>query len=341
MLLDPSEEQLDAPTHLVKHGHGEGRYLQIVCEEDQVPCGFRVIVAHFPQEAREGVPRFCERGLAHMIASQTGEAIHRNRVMPGELQFALGPRDEEGACVCNEKETGKVHVAAIHQIERSGFEQKAVEPTHVVLAGSGDVDAGRNRPAQVDLGVHFDARLGLPEVGPREECQREIDGGRIEGVDRVVQIQAEIFPGIQLPGLAHETLGKVLPEPPVALFVGIRESGLRNGLAESQMMQSRRSRIQTGGDVPQSLAPGQLGEDHADELLATTKVADTGLGVVAFDRAVERLAMDEIENLGEDEATGVHVPAVCRTSRLSPKASHRFSSAIHSSTDLFKDAFSC
>ena len=37
--------------------------------------------------------------------------------------------------------------------------------------------------------------------------------------------------------------------------------------------------------VPQSLAPGQLGEDHAGELLAAAKVADTGLGVAESKQA--------------------------------------------------------
>ena len=320
MLLDPSEEQFDAPARLVEHGHCQRRDLQVVGEKDQFPFRFRVVVAHFSQESREGLPRFGERGLADMIASQTGKAIHRQRVMPGELQFGLCPRDEEGSRVCNEKEASEIHVAAIHQIECAGFEQKAVEPANVVLAGTCDMDAGWNRPPQVDLGMHLDTRFGLPEVGPREKCQREIDGGRIECVDRIFQIQAEIFPGIQHSGLAHETFGKVLPKVPVALFVGIRECGFCNGLAESQMMQSRRPRIQTGGDIPQSLAPGQLGEDHADELLAAAKVTDAGLGVVAFDQAGKRLAIHEVKDLRKDMASGVHRATPCRKPLRSSKA---------------------
>ena len=320
MLLDPSEEQLDAPTHLVEHGNGKGRDLQVVGEEDQFPFCFRVVVAHFSQKGGKGVSRFGETGFADMIAPQAGEAIHRQRVMPGELQLALGPCDEEGPCVCNEEEAGEIHVAAIHQIERSGFEQKAVEPANVVLACSGDVDAGWDRTPQVDLGVHLDARLGLPEIRPREECQREVDGGRIECVDGVVEIQAKIFPGIQCPGLAHEALGKVLPEPPVALFVGIRESGFGNGLAEPEMMQIRRSRIEAGGDVAQSFPPSQLGEDHADELLAAAEMADMGLGVVAFDQAGKCLAIHEIENLRENVASGIHRATPCRTRLKTSKA---------------------
>jgi len=54
------------------------------------------------------------------------------------------------------------------------------------------------------LGVKFDVRLGLTEVGPREKCQRQIDGGGVERIDGVFQIQSEVFAGIERPGLAHE-----------------------------------------------------------------------------------------------------------------------------------------
>lgn len=37
MLLDPPEEQFDAPARLVEHGHCQRRDLQIVGEEDQFP----------------------------------------------------------------------------------------------------------------------------------------------------------------------------------------------------------------------------------------------------------------------------------------------------------------
>jgi len=42
------------------------------------------------------------------------------------------------------------------------------------------------------------------------------------------------------------------------------------------------------------------------ELLAASKMADTGLGIVAFDQAGKHLASHEVEDLGENEAPGVH-----------------------------------
>lgn len=325
MLLDPSEEQLDSPTHLVEHGNCQGRDLKVVGEKDQFPFGFRVVVADFSQKCRKGVSRFGETRFADMVASQTGEAIHRQRVVPGELQYAFSSRDEEGARVCNEEEAGEIHVAAIHQIECARFKQQAVKPAHVMLTCSGDVDAGWNRTPQVDLGVHLDARHGLPEGGPWEEGQREVDGRRVEGIDGVVEVQSEFLADIQGAGLAHEALGKVFPEPPIALFVGIRESGFGNRLTEPEMMQIRRSSIEAGGDVTESFPPSQLGEDHANELLAAAKMADTRLGLVTFDHAGKRLAIYEVGDLREDVASRVYRATRCLKSKKSSKAWHQIS----------------
>jgi|GEM_PF-2066246 len=168
--------------------------------------------------------------------------------------------------------------------------------------------------------MHLNACFGLPEVGPRKGCQREIDGGRIEGVDRVFEIQAEILSGIQRLGLANESFFKNLPDSPVALVVGVRESGLGNRLRESKTMQSRRSRIHISGDVAQSLALGQVGEDHADEPLATSEVPDPGLGVVAFHQAGKCLTINEAEELNKDVSSGVHRATPCRKRLKNSKA---------------------
>ncbi len=89
MLFDPPEEQLDAPAHLVEHGHGERRDFQVVGEEDQFPVGFRVVITHLPQKGGKGISRFGERGLAHMAASQAGEAVHGQPKIKGNTTLRL------------------------------------------------------------------------------------------------------------------------------------------------------------------------------------------------------------------------------------------------------------
>ena len=77
------------------------------------------------------------------------------------------------------------------------------------------------------------------------------------------------------------------------------------------MIKRLRLGVQTGGDVPQSLAPGQLGKSHTDELLATTEMTDPRLGIVAFHQTGKRLAIDQIQNLRKNVAAGIHAPEAC------------------------------
>jgi len=83
----------------------------------------------------------------------------------------IGTCTEEGACQNDASKPSKVHVAAIHHIEGTRFEEKVVEPVNIGIAGSRDVDAGRDRASEIELGVHLDPSFGASEIGPWEETQ--------------------------------------------------------------------------------------------------------------------------------------------------------------------------
>lgn len=98
-----------------------------------------------------------------------------------------------------------------------------------------------------------------------------------------------------------------------------------------------RPRIQTLDNIAQSLPLGQLGKCHADELLPASKMSDSRLRIVEFYQAVEGLAMHKIENLGQDEAAGIHAPACLRGFQNS-NASHRFCYASPSVYDFSRSS---
>lgn len=149
--LDPAEEQLDAPSQFVEHGHGERRDFEVVCQEDEFSGGFRIVIPHSAQEHREVLAGLLQLWLSNMIAAQTGQAVHRLRVVAGELKVGLGAGDEKRSRPGDQRQSDEVHVATIHQIERSRLEEQTVEPANVVLPGAGDVDTCGDRAAQVDL----------------------------------------------------------------------------------------------------------------------------------------------------------------------------------------------
>jgi hypothetical protein len=72
------------------------------------------------------------------------------------------------------------------------------------------------------------------------------------------------------------------------------------------MVESFAPCVEAGGDIAQSFPLGQLRKSHADQLLPTTEMPNLALGIVALNQPVERLPMNEFEDLGEDVAARVH-----------------------------------
>ena len=185
--------------------------------------------------------------------------------------------------------------------------------------------------AQVDLGVHLDAGLGLPEVRPRKERERQVDGGGVERVDRVVEIEPQILAGIEWPGLVHQAFGEILPDPPVPAFVGVgqRRSGKRIG--EAKMIERCGPGIEAGDDVAQAVPRSHLGKDHADELLTESEMTMLRVWFVSGCQTRERLPVNQIQNLREDVTAGIHVPEPSRNLGRSSNPSHPFWLPSHSS----------
>ena len=324
--FDPPKEQFDLPAQPVKARHGQPRQVEMIGQENQIPVVLRVVITDPAQRQRKVLVGFGQGEGADLIAAQSRRRIYRPRNVPGKTQVVLGPGDKESPRAGQSVQPLKIQIAPVHDIKSSGLEYQLVEPKHVVLTGFGDMETGRNGAAQVELRVQLEARLGPAKVGPRKQRQRKIDGRRVEGINRVRQFQPEFLAGVKSPGFAHEIFGQVFPEPPVPLLVGIGQCRLGQWFAKAQMKQRGGSGIEAIGDIPQALPPSQLGEGHGNQLLPTAKMADTGRGIVTIHQPVERLAMDQIEELRQDKSAGIHGQKLARNS----KASHLFLSATSS-----------
>ena len=329
--FDPAEEQFDLPSQPVDLRHGQCRDLQMIGQKDERVFPFGVEVANPSQETRECISCFGQSWFADLIASQSRLGVDRPRMLAREAQVVLGTRDEESSGTGDPIQSLEVHVAAIHHVESAGVEEQFVEPENIVLSCAGDVNAGRNRAPQIELGVHLDSRFGSAKVGPWEKGQREVDGGRVQGIDSVFQFQTKVFSGIERSGLAHEAFGQILPQSPVPLFVGVGQRRFGDRLAKAQVVERLGLGVQTCRDVAQPLAPSQLSEGHADELLPTAEMLHPRLGIVAANQTFEGFPMNEVENLRENVAAGIHSPTSCNGNSRSSNPSQPFCFAIASS----------
>ena len=121
-----------------------------------------------------------------------------------------------------------------------------------------------------------------------------------------MEFKAKGFIGVERGGLLDEDLGEIGKDAPVPLFVGIGQRVAGGGLADAGVIEFRAEGRQTGFDVAQTFAPGQLGERQHEELFVSGQLADAEVAVVTGDTLVELVFGQEVEELGEDGATFVH-----------------------------------
>ncbi len=75
-----------------------------------------------------------------------------------------------------------------------------------------------NRSTQVQERMELDGTFPLAEKGSGEQLEAQSDRGRIESINRILEIQAEIFVLIESMGFSDEEAGEVGEDSPVRAF---------------------------------------------------------------------------------------------------------------------------
>src|SRR6266851_5432380 len=169
-----------------------------------------------------------------------------------------------------------------------------------------DVEESRNVAAQIQQGVQLDGRFGQAERGPRKYRQTEIDGGRVERIDRLPQFDAERFPHIQTPGDSDQALGEIRVDTPVAHGVGIGQRVASHRRTNSEVIELATLCVQAYLDVPKALPVRQLCEGHAQELVQAGKRLHFKLPVIACDATAKSGQRKMLHELCEHQLALVH-----------------------------------
>src|SRR6267378_8402906 len=93
--------------------------------------------------------------------------------------------------------------------------------------------------AQVEQGVEFDGAFVFAELGPGKKREAQIDSGRIERVNSLVQSHAETVAEIKLSGLSDQHLREVGVDAPVAHRVGVGQSVARYPTTDAHVIELR------------------------------------------------------------------------------------------------------
>ena len=74
---------------------------------------------------------------------------------------------------------------------------------------------------QVNQGVHLDGAFAFAKPRPGKQGQAKIDGGGVQRIGRLLQIDAKWIVRIQAAGTTDQDLREVSKDAPVVLLIGI------------------------------------------------------------------------------------------------------------------------
>jgi len=305
VLFDPAEEEFDLPSHFVEPGDGRRRQVKMVAQQDEIAARIGVKDPHPTQRPGKELSGLSGCKLADLITADSLIEVFGCRAVALEADVLFTAGHEEGSGLCDTGQPAEVKVAPIKNVEGFALKAEIVKPENIMAASRSNIEDRWDWAPQIELSVELDSGAGCPEVRPSEQTEREIDGGRIQGVDRVVEFESKVVLPIESACFGDEPAGDVAPDAPVTLLVGIGQRGAGERLRESEVIERIRVGIEAGNDVPQTLSPGQLSKDHCNELLPIAEGAD-GSGSVSPSAAIDGLPMNEIEQLRKNKPSLIH-----------------------------------
>src|ERR1700679_791612 len=113
------------------------------------------------------------------------------RVAALEQNVGFCPHDEESCAEGEDVEALEIHIAAIDDVECTGLRQNLVEDFDIVYFAVGNADKRGDIAVQVEQRMHLDRAFVLAELGPRKQRKAQVNGGRIQRVQALIQFDAD------------------------------------------------------------------------------------------------------------------------------------------------------
>ena len=116
------------------------------------------------------------------------------------------------------------------------------------------------RRVQKDMGFH--CGLVLSKLRPGKERETQIDYGGIQSIGSLIELNGERIAQVKFSGASDQHLGKVLVDAPIAYRVGVSQGVAGDRATNSHVVELSSRRAQTGLDVSQTFAIGELSKGH-------------------------------------------------------------------------------
>ena len=240
-----------------------------------------------------------------MVADHPGAAVGLAPRESLETHASFGSGHKERSSLIESRQALEIDVTAIDDIEGASLANELIEDVDVVELAVADVQESRDIPAQVEQGVELDRRFGRSKRCPWEQRQAQIDGRRVERVDRIGQFDSERLVRIEFARHGDEPLRKFGVDAPIAHGIGVCQRVARNLRTQSHVIELVGLGAKTRLDVAQTLPKGQLREDHDQQLLEAGEALDLVIPFVTGYAATKCCQRKVRGQLRENQLPGV------------------------------------
>ena len=303
MLFDQLEKEFDLPAVFIQQSNGLGAQGKVVGQENQKAFVFRIVNSNSAQWSGIILLRIEVGEGDSLIADDV--ACNGIRFMAGMSQVIFGPNHKEGTGLIDFEKPLKIHIATIHQIDRTRLPSDLIHPVDFMRFSIGNMDLHGDRTLQIQLGVKLDRRFGFAKPRPGKQAQAKVDGGGVDGVNGFSDLQSGRIIDIKFPGFADQDLSEVVINSPVSTFIGFRQGAATNRRAKSQMLQIRPG-PQAVFNIPKTLPIRELGKPHRQPLVPTTKTAHLVMPSVLLDTPGKLRIMNRGHDLGKNAFSFIH-----------------------------------
>ena len=224
MLLDPLEEKFNLPSVTVKFSYCDGFQREVVRQEPIGRPFLKILIYNESERVlifSGGVVSSKSDGLVRDKASLR---IHLPSLDDFIAHIVFRPRHKEGVVEMEVPiERLETNIPFVHQVICARFDRDFIHHLGVMYGSLRDADKRRDRAPEVHHRVHLDGTLPAMEGRPRAQSQAEIDGGTVEGIDHLIQVNAKHLSLIKILCFQHQLFGKVLKNTPILLLVRLCE----------------------------------------------------------------------------------------------------------------------
>ncbi len=197
-----------------------------------------------------------------------------------------------------------VDVAAVHDENGPRVEAQGTGHPHVVPLAVGDDGHAGQVPVVIQQQVECDRALGAPKLGPVEQRGAQIDHGRIQAHELVLEPELPAAPGQGL-AAGQQLVEDRAIELPRPMLIGIGQCRPRRRL-DPQVAQFALAAGQAPADLAQRVGPSQLAEEHRYELAPAREAPRMTLRMGTLDEGLEFGPRKQVEKLAEHARKSTH-----------------------------------